>query len=572
MNRRQFIYYYGTFPIIGSGIVAPLSVLSGYEESVSDFSALIMKLISVNDAGIPGAMKNQNVEKYSICYGGVRDQFGIYNAGSTAGLITRLTCSFVSRESGYYLSADLLEAMKKATGYLLKIQHEDGSIDLLTTNFRSTPDTGFVVEPLSASYTLLSGMEFEGKDELLSLIEKFLKNAGEALIKGGIHTPNHRWVVSMALARLNFLFPDERYVNRIDQWLNEGIDMDADGQYTEHSTLIYTPLSNRCLITVARLLNRPELYEPVRKNLQMTLFYMHPNGEVATEGSGRQDQYMAGTMEGYHLSYRYLAIQDQNPVFSAMARLLERSVPEKLSGFLVYYLENPFYFRLLPDEGKLPENYFRKFPHSGIVRIRRGNSDATILAKNPTFFTFTKGGAVLASVRMASAFFGKGQFQSTEIINTNSTSVLRWEYTWGYFQPFPDNEKPDSRVSFDEDRKKRGMSEVQQLQAKVVISEKEGVFTLEFVVEGTDNVPLAIELGFRNGGQLAGVIENETEKGSFLLKEGTGIYSFNNDSIEFGPGEASHCWTRIRGGLPRPDALCVYLTGFTPYHRVITFR
>lgn len=401
-------------------------------------------------------------------------------------------------------------------------------------------------------------------------MEEFLKKAGEAFIVGGIHTPNHRWVVSMALARLNALFPDKRYIKRIDEWLREGIDIDTDGQYEERSTYIYTPLTDRCLVTIAKLLERPELLEPVRKNLNMTLYYIHPNGEVATEASGRQDQFRIGFMEHYYVPLRYIALKDKNGQFANLINQIEKTVPEKLLSYLVYLLEDPVFGNELPETESLPNNYIKEFPHSNLARIRRGNIDATILAKNPNFFTLSKGKAVLASVRMASAFFGRGQFKTEKLERTGDNFILKWDFTWGYFQPLPEGEKPNYDLPFDVDRRRREQSEVQQANAQITISEKNGVFELDFEVGGTENVPLAIELAFRNGGTLTGVEKSTHEEGAFLLKEGIGKYRFEDDEIEFGTGYAEHEWIRIRGGLEKPDGDCVYLTGFTPFKKKIT--
>jgi hypothetical protein len=104
--------------------------------------------------------------------------------------------------------------------------------------------------------------------------------------------------------------------------------------------------------------------------------------------------------------------------------------------------------------------------------------------------------------------------------------------------------------------------------AQITVTEDKGIFTLDFLLEGTENVPLAVEFAFRKGGSLTGV-ETLDEPGTFLLNSNLAKYNFGNDAIEFGPGLAEHEWTSIRGALPKPTGDCVYITGFTPFkHKV----
>lgn len=56
------------------------------------------------------------------------------------------------------------------------------------------------------------------------------------MVTGGVHTPNHRWVICSALSQINALFPDIKYVNRIDEWLSEGIYINEDGHFPERSS------------------------------------------------------------------------------------------------------------------------------------------------------------------------------------------------------------------------------------------------------------------------------------------------------------------------------------------------
>jgi hypothetical protein len=561
MERRTFTKISGT-----SMLLPTLSIQNNLFRGQNEVTALVSNLIKENDSRIPDILARQERDDKSRWYGGVRTDTEVFYPGHAAGYIKNLSCSYVSEESSYYKSPELLNAMMLASDYLLNAQYDDGNIDLPSTNFHSPPDTAFAVEPLCIAYTLLSDLKTAETGELLDNLKRFLIQSGKALTVGGIHTANHRWVVCMALARLNHLFSNPTYIERIEQWLAEKIDIDPDGQYAEKSTLIYTPLVNRCLISIARLTDKPELFDPVRKNLDMTLYYIHPNGEITTESSGRQDRYQQGTMQNYLYAYRYMSILDKDGKFASMTQNIQSMEPGKLLFWLAYFLEDPFLLKSLPVTEPLPKSYFKEFYHSDLVRIRRGNIDATILGANPVFFTSFKGNAALEGVRVASAFFGKGQFRGGTIENTDNVFRMSQKLSGPYFQPLNPDDIPEDRNGWQVPRMRRGLSEIQE-QETVVKIEEEGVgFKITISVSGTDNVPVAVEFAFRKGGRFNDLEKVKGIDHAYLAAEGQMMtYTYGADTISFGPGMREHAWTQLRGALPKLDADCVYFTGYTPF-------
>ena len=73
-----------------------------------------------------------------------------------------------------------------------------------------------------------------------------------------------------AMAEAQVLFPELSVGETIEAYLNEGIDINADGEYIERSTGVYNAVCNRALRFAARILERPELLEPVRRNLDLS--------------------------------------------------------------------------------------------------------------------------------------------------------------------------------------------------------------------------------------------------------------------------------------------------------------
>lgn len=563
MNRRQFVNLSASS--IGLVSIAPSWA---WARSAPQKPAWLLDWIRINDQQLANYRPLKVTDTSSPYAGGYMNDAEMPNPHTTSGFLMKGSMLYATPESTHFTSADLLRELTEAASALVKMQHSDGTIDLLDTNFHSTPDTAFVLENVVPAYKFLKPMS--GTAKAVQAIERFIRQAGEALTVGGIHTPNHRWVVGAALTKVHELFPDPKYLKRIDQWLAEHIDLDPDGQYTEKSTNTYSPIVNRSLIIMARGLNKPELLEPVRRNLMMTMYFVHPNGEVVTEASNRQDKGTIANTVRYYYCYRFMALQDKNGEMAAMCRLIEATCPkDQLAGYLDYFLEDPSLWRELPASKPLPVNYARAFPYSGLVRIRRGAWDCTLLSNNTTFLTFHKGNAVLQGLRFATSFFGKGQFQSEKVEQTPNGWTLRQSLTGPYYQPLPPD-KIDPNGDLDKaPRSLRQQSEIQKLESVVQVSETGSGIEVTVTISGTEGVPVTLELIFRPGGSFSGVTKYTKRENTWLLSGQEGTYTVGTDVLRFGTGKVLHKGILLRGALPPMDAPAVYITGYTPFtHRI----
>jgi hypothetical protein len=267
-----------------------------------------------------------------------------------------------------------------------------------------------------------------------------------------------------------------------------------------------------------------------------------------------------------------MALLDQNGRYAAITRWIEKTEGDKLADERIFFQEDAFLQSELVGEQPLPESYVRVFSHSQLARIRRANVSATVLAQNPTLFAYHKSSAALEAVRLASAFFGKGQFSGKTLETEGDCFILTQELEGLYFQPL----SPDQvALPIDWSKTSRDLrinSEIQHLRSQVRIKENNGRFKLTFSIQGTEDVPLAIELAFRQGGKLSGVQPAGNIPNAYLLTEGMGTYHYQGKEISFGPGRCEHRWTQLRGSLPKMNSLSVYITGYTPLEYTLIIR
>lgn len=509
------------------------------------------------------SMSEQFTDPAGPNFGGFPQPDGLITAQGSAGAILTFTTAYLHPKSRLRGNNALAERFRMAAGHLSRMQHADGFIDLMITNFDSPPDTAFVVNGVATAAYLLRKA---GERELFGELEPFLRKAGAGLTVGGVHTPNHRWVVCSALAQLYELFGEQSYLRRIDQWLAEGIDIDADGQYTERSPSIYNAVCNRSLLTLALKLKRPELIEPVRKNMQTMLYLLHANQEVVTEMSTRQDRNLKADM-GYHwFPARWLAIHDRNGQLETLARGLE---PRYAS--LALLMEYPELSESRPAPAPLPDNFVRHFPLTGIVRYRRGKSSATLLENNYLVFSLHHGDAAITSVSFASAFFGRAQFIGGGLAGGDAGYHMEQSLDWGYWQPFTPSRRIPAGM-WDKVRPERQRTQDCRLKQSVDLAETSQGFRLRIRAGGTDRVPVAIRIGVRNDARIEGCEAAPPETTGFLLRDGYATVTAGKDRIRFGPGLCRHTFIQMRGlRTGNLTDIPVYLTGLTPLDYTIEF-
>jgi hypothetical protein len=567
---------------------------------------IFAKLVRMNDENVSHALSKQVRDSNSRFDGGIiQEHYGIPTPshGGTAGYMASMSSALVTPESRSYRDPQLLAALESAAEYMLRRQNEDGTISLGGTNFNSPPDTGFVVVGMSQIYLLLLKHPWEPLGPVIGKIKLFLERTIPALLTGGCHTPNHRWVITAALGFLFEIFRIAELLTRANEWLAEGMDCTEEGEWTERSNGIYNTVSDIMLFYTAKYCKRPEVLTHVRQNLNMMVYMVHHDGEVVTDYSGRQDLGVKHDLSEYFLSYRLMAEYDRNPLYASMydltAATMTRLGPvnnHSLLGYLMFPCDlDPLERQPLPEQYRkvfhadhsIEEDlrklelvgHHSKIQHSSmhtsfgapVVRYRQDETSVTAMTRTPTFFSLRHGDARLLGMSILT-MFTPGIVELEQFTMTEQGFRMQTTMEKGYRGPIPSMHLPETARTnrspwYLLPHHLRPSTHVQQHQIDVEIVQQERDWLIRVKSDSRQDVMTQIAFMFDQDSSIIGEGLEPVGEGLMLWKEKGIRCTLGRYGFDISSGQHDHGLVKIPNSSLQSGAQTVLVNLLTPFSK-----
>ena len=513
---------------------------------------------------------------------------GVTDGAEFASRLATFTLAYYLEDSPYYRKPELLERAYQGLCRYESYIHEDGSDDLLCTNFHDPSQTGFHVHAIYPTTELIARLtkHTPEEDKLFAKIQEVLRKSGHAMATLGFHTPNHRWVICSGLAIAYRYTGEQEFLDAIEGFLKEGIDCDEYGEYTERSTGSYNNICNYSLMVMGYYLDREEFYEYPRRNLNLMYKFIEPDYSVNTLNSTRWDNSGDYNILPYYPHYMLLALRDRNPEFAYMADFIHDKYGDVVFNYRMAYtltvlaLDPELAGRYAEITNKAPEKDQTCFlPNSRIARIYNPdkNMTTTVLAtRGPVFFQMNYGTSIL-QCRFAGSFFGDphSQFRGREIIPTEDGYKLICNEFAGYRSQF--DEKPETSNWRRMDHSKRQTINVQNFRTEITVHILKDGATIDVETFGCERIPTKFEFSLMPGGKLfTDSIMMQPKAGDYMiLREGNAQYFVDGlRYFEIEGGYSQH-WNaeHMRGAVPvNPKKFTIAMTTSTPQKTSVTVR
>ena len=492
---------------------------------------------------------------------------------STGFGLAKLLCAYVSPESKYHLSGEVKKAIELALGFLKKYQRPDGCLDLAACNFASPPDTAFTMNAVLNGWWLMEKHAEPETEWLKQPVKNLLEKCAEGIAAGGFHTPNHRWAICACLKSIAKITGRTEFSARADQYLNEGLDINADGEFAERSAGNYNQVNDDQMIRLYLATGEKRFLEAAEQNLRMMLKYIDPDDSVFTNNSTRQDYGRKVYLDSYYMLFKLVGFLLQKEDLAAMGEYCYASA--RRHGAQPRGAEWLLLFDGLDDYGKdapLDVTSFTRydyhFKESRIARMRQGNLSCTLMDNKANFLYFQCGSMPMYMV-IYENLCDKRNFIADRLEKTEKGYRLSFHQDSWYYLPFwPD--KPDTSDWWAMDnpntrKKTQGVA----LDTFVDVEQAGDGIDITIHTEGLDWLPLRVELGFPGGCALRSesfMMEGKAGDSILWAKGTLEIADKEGNLLVLSDGFAEHtALGRSDRAYPQStEHFTVYMTAYTP--------
>lgn len=486
-----------------------------------------------------------------------------------------LVAAYYCIDSKHNKSDKLFDVINGILAYMDKNHRPNYTVDMLESNFYAAP----LFEAISSAraYRLMEKYAKTQRElDLLKSYFEYLPKVAYSLLNGGIHTPNHRWMGAASMMMMYNILGMEELKTLAQAYLNEGIDMDEFGEYTERSPL-YNQSCDMAFMIIAQETGNMEYLEYSKKNMDLMFNYIDPDFTVFTQNSNRQDKHdgeINATTFADYLYYIYapMAYLTNNGQYAAFADDIYKKIV-KANGYGPHPLTMYMLDLGLKDFDPVLESYPTSYNifHKDIVRFKKEDFSVTLLTRSPNFL-FVQKGSLKCFVRICASFFAVAQYIPKAIEQIGKDTYQMTMSAHGeYYGPMPI--KPATPVWKDMDHSLRPVNNKVDLEWTVTVEIKSDRVSLDVKTTGCDRVPCKIEFCLSASGK----VEYDSKEYDALADEyicvnaKEVIITKDQDSLMLTDAFSEHSYHKdMRGSVaPALGAFTVYYTDFTHIEKKI---
>lgn len=494
-------------------------------------------------------------------------------------ILSRLVIAFITEDSKWYLSDRVATAIRSVLVFMTNHQRPDGCFDLTGCNFASPPDTAFMVNAMLNGWWLLERCTFPEADFIRKPMYDLIDSASKGIAAGGFHTPNHRWAISACLLNCERITGNHALGLRAAKYLQEGLDINEDGEFAERSAGNYNQVNDDQMIRLYIATGDKRFLEAAAKNLEMMYCYFDPDNSVFTNNSTRQDMGHKVYADTYYILYLLVGYLLNRKDLGKMAAIIRKdcerrgTVPPGVEWLLLYPQMDSFG----EDDSFEPPitKYDRQFPDSKIARFRNGKWSCSLLQDKPNFLYFQYGTFTMY-MNIYSNICDKRNFIPETLEKTENSYIMRAHAASWYYLPYDEAPATSDWWAMDCPHTRQRI-QGEPLDTMLEFIKQEDGIDLHIHTEGLDRVPMRIEFAFLPGGYVRTQhFLQHTKPGEFInvLDGEVEACGSNGETIVLSEAFGAHdLMNRMGGAYPLSENhYTVMFTAYTPVDRVIKIR